>query len=362
MRSAWLHNKSLFLLLVALVAGGTAIPGYAQQNFVPLPFNPTVSIYVLPYLVAHEEGIFKKNGIDLRPSIQPALVRRVKSSGIMIPPDRVGASGGAIAAPMFAGDATGGSNPLTIAGAAPGIRSASTSPRPRAKDKTVIIASHYDHTHWLLMARKGITKPEQLKGKRIGYSRVGTISHFMALVFAKKMRWDPIQDISLISDSIDVDNLRDGLVDAMFCPEIVSIKAKAEGFSQVLDMRDKPWREPMASNSLHADRAWLRNNQETARRFLKSVLEGIALMKKDKAATVRAMVKWYNWTDPQEQDLLYSYAAEYTRKPYPAVEGIKKTMEVYDSLAMRKFKPEDFYDDSLMRELDQSGFIDGLYK
>ena len=48
-------------------------------------------------------------------------------------------------------------------------------------------------------------------------------------------------------------------------------------------------------------------------------------------------------------------------KPYPAVEGIKKTMQLYDSNEMRRYKPEDFYDDSFVRELDESGFIALLY-
>jgi hypothetical protein len=50
------------------------------------------------------------------------------------------------------------------------------------------------------------------------------------------------------------------------------------------------------------------------------------------------------------------------RKPYPAVDGIKNTMSLFDSNAMRRYKPEDFYDDSFMKELDQSGFIDNLYR
>jgi hypothetical protein len=37
-------------------------------------------------------------------------------------------------------------------------------------------------------------------------------------------------------------------------------------------------------------------------------------------------------------------------------------MELFDSNEMRKYMPEDFYDDSLMKEIDQSGFIDKLYK
>ena len=49
------------------------------------------------------------------------------------------------------------------------------------------------------------------------------------------------------------------------------------------------------------------------------------------------------------------------RKPYPSIEGIKKAMQLYDSAAMRRFKPEDFYDSSYMKELDDSGFLDKLY-
>ena len=53
---------------------------------------------------------------------------------------------------------------------------------------------------------------------------------------------------------------------------------------------------------------------------------------------------------------------EIPRKPYPAVEGIRYTMATYDSLQMRKYKAEDFYDSSFMTELDRSGFIDRLYQ
>ena len=49
------------------------------------------------------------------------------------------------------------------------------------------------------------------------------------------------------------------------------------------------------------------------------------------------------------------------RKPYPCYDGIPRTMEVFDSHAMRAHRAEEFYDDSLLRELDESGFIDGVY-
>ena len=36
-------------------------------------------------------------------------------------------------------------------------------------------------------------------------------------------------------------------------------------------------------------------------------------------------------------------------------------MQVHDSNEMRRYAMEDFYDDSLIRELDEGGFLDVLY-
>ena len=66
--------------------------------------------------------------------------------------------------------------------------------------------------------------------------------------------------------------------------------------------------------------------------------------------------------EPAKQEEVYAQAAQLPRKPYPSVEGIKKMMDVYDYREMRLHRPEDFYDASFVAELDQSGYIDGLYK
>ena len=50
------------------------------------------------------------------------------------------------------------------------------------------------------------------------------------------------------------------------------------------------------------------------------------------------------------------------RKPYPSVEGSKIFVKLYDSLRIRKHKPEEFYDDSILREvvLPQSSVVRSL--
>jgi ABC-type nitrate/sulfonate/bicarbonate transport system substrate-binding protein len=106
----------------------------------------------------------------------------------------------------------------------------------------------------------------------------------------------------------------------------------------------------------------VKDNPEATRRFMKSLVEAIALMKQNKAVAFRSMAKWFNITDPEQQKLLYDGNREMPSKPYPFVEGIKRAMELYDGNEMRKYKAEDFYDITFVKELDENGFIDGLYK
>ena len=72
------------------------------------------------------------------------------------------------------------------------------------------------------------------------------------------------------------------------------------------------------------------------------------------------LVKWHGM-DPDIAESRYSRTDYVPRKPYPCSEGVRNTMQLHDSAEMRRYTPEDFYDDSLMRELDESGFLDSLY-
>ena len=55
---------------------------------------------------------------------------------------------------------------------------------------------------------------------------------------------------------------------------------------------------------------------------------------------------------------MFAYVNKFEKKPYPAVEGIKRVFAIYDSPQMRKRTPEEFYDSSLIAELDERGFLD----
>jgi hypothetical protein len=91
------------------------------------------------------------------------------------------------------------------------------------------------------------------------------------------------------------------------------------------------------------------------------------VVKQDRQAFYRALAKYYNITDRKMQEFFYS-TWDFPAKPYPAVEGLRNAKVLFDGYPglraedFRKAKVEDYIDDSFIRELDQSGYIDSLYK
>ena len=131
------------------------------------------------------------------------------------------------------------------------------------------------------------------------------------------------------------------------------------GYETIVDLGEYDF--PIAGSSFLFDREWLAANEETAKALLKSFVEALAALKTDRTATYRTLGKWYQMTDPESLEVFYAESSKVPAKPYPGYDGLKRMMEIYDSHEMRKYKLEDFYDDSYIRELDESGYIDSLY-
>lgn len=213
-----------------------------------------------------------------------------------------------------------------------------------------------------VIGAKQIKRLDELKGKRLGISsRRDTTLGFAALSLAKRMGWDATQDISIKLEGRDVGALREGLVDAIVANEIRGAQAMQEGFPVLEDMQK--WNIAVAGNSVMVEKGWLDSeaNRDTALRFLRATVEGLALFHNDRELALDVMARWNGITDSDIATHAYQRGQWMLRKPYPCYDGIKNTFAMYDSNEMRKWQPTDFYDDSLIGELDQNGFIDSFY-
>ncbi len=338
-----IHITGMFLLLLTL--SGVSATARAQEKLIPIKVTlGDVSLNKLIFVVAQEAGFYKKNGLAVDQFITPGAADTVRRSGVNVPKEYVRSSEGM-------------DIPITIGGGSPTLVGMTTNSRAVRR---IILLSTDNRVRWKIISRDNLTSAAQLKGKRLGFSGYGAMSHFMAIVFAKRMGWDPDKDLSLMENALNVEALEKGRVDAFVADEIAETMAVTSGYKILEDMH--PYDVPIAGSGVNASTEWLKDNRETARRFVKSAVEAIALTKQKPEVAYAAMAKWYGLSDPEKQKYFYKEMAKLERKPYPAVEGIKKVMEIYNYHEMNSHKAEDFYDDSFVRELDQSGYIDSLYK
>jgi NitT/TauT family transport system substrate-binding protein len=332
----------VLLFVISFIAVTT--PAIAQQQPLEIKLRlGDVSLNKLPFILAYDAGIYKKNGIDVLPMFTQSSVKIIRRSGIEVPEQFI----------LNDEDEA----PICICGSSPTV--VRTTTRAGAWDPINIGSTHLT-SRWRIVAGDDITSVDQLKGKRIGYSGVGAVSHLESILFARHMGWNPNLDISLMSDALALEALQKGYVDAFMADELHETMAVKAGYKIIADMGD--YKLPVAGSAFAVDREWLKKNQDAARRFIKSTVEAIALLKTDKQATFKTLTKWYQITDPETLEYFYAKTALIPAKPYNPVAGLKTVMEVYDSHEMRKYTVEHFYDDSFVRELDESGYIDSLYK
>lgn len=343
LESATAAGADRLILMLAAILVTAATAATAQDDLPELRLRlGDVSMNKLPFIVAYDQEIYKKNGINIIPKFSQGSVDIIRRSGIEVPEEFILEDDSDIE--------------LCICGTSPTIVALTTR---AGRWDPIFLGSSHTESRWRIIGRPEIRSAEQLKGKRIGYSGVGAVTHFYATSFALAMGWDPRYDWSMMGDALGVDALDAGHVDAIIAPELHGTMALDRGYHVIVDFLDYDF--PVAGSGFAVQREWFRDNPELARRFIKSAVEALATLKTNKEATFRTMSKWYQMNDPEIMEMFYDEATKVPRKPYPAVEGIKRVMEIYDSHEMRKYKPEHFYDARFVKELDESGYIDSLY-
>ena len=216
-----------------------------------------------------------------------------------------------------------------------------------------------------LMVRPDIKRPEDLKGKKIGVSSLGSLTDFLVRSIAKKKGLNPDRDITLIttggSDIERVMALKAGSVEASAVSHPGYGIARKMGFSMLWDSAkelDYPWME------ITTRRAAIKSDRELITQYMKAHLEGIALFKTNRDFSIKVIKKVMKMTDDDLVNETYDiFSKMFLPTPYPNHPGMRISFEY---VAMTRndvwsHKPEEFTDSSFVAELDKSGFIKSLY-
>jgi ABC-type nitrate/sulfonate/bicarbonate transport system substrate-binding protein len=218
------------------------------------------------------------------------------------------------------------------------------------------------------VTKPDIKTPADLKGKRIGVTRIGAVSHSVLLMMLQrwKMTVNDIQVLQLGSSPNMLASLDKGGVDGAVLTIPSMFVAEDRGYRVLLDMADTDiyYLHTMVATT----RQYIKNNRDKVSRFLRGYVEGIAFVKQNKKESLEIVKKKLRIGPEQERNLERSLdlliAKYYENVPYPSMRGVETVLGFVekDNPKAKSADPKSFVDDSLLREIDQSGFIKKLYE
>ena len=217
-----------------------------------------------------------------------------------------------------------------------------------------------------VVAHKDIASPAQLKGRKLGVSTLGSSSDFSLRFGLRKLGLDPDKDVTILAlgdSAIRVNALINGTIQGGAYNLGETLFLKQYGHHQLLDtaLTGVEYQHTAVATT----RAILARNRRALVNYSRGIIEAMAWMKSNKQASLKIMSKYLRINDRQVLESQYEENSNklYVKKPYPTLAGIKT---ILDSLPRnekaRGAKPEQFVDMSIVRELDESGFIDAVYK
>jgi len=217
-----------------------------------------------------------------------------------------------------------------------------------------------------ILATPELKKFEQLKGKKVGISRLGGASDFSVRYALTHWGLVPEKDVALIQIGGEPEELlalHNKAVDAVILSEPFATAATRAGASVLADLSQLGVKYTM--HGIGTRKSFIKANREIVVRFMKAYLEGIYVFKTNKEVALNVLKKYTRMDDLSLVETSYDEMSQrlIRRVPYPDREGIQT---IIDQLAktrpqMKTLNPDDFIDPSILKEIEDSGFIKKLY-
>jgi len=219
-----------------------------------------------------------------------------------------------------------------------------------------IIAGFVNLSVFKLMVDPSIKTVADLKGKTISITRFGSSDEFVLRKILKDNALDPNKDVKIIQAQDANGQLaafKAKQTDAILLSPPNDLIAQKQGAALLVDTI--PLKMPYQAVGLVTTRKYIKDNRATVLNFLKSEIEAIRRFKTDRAFAEATMAKYLQTNDPDVLSASWeAYAASFADIPYPSLLGIQQIM---DESGVTGFKPEDFVDLSLVKELEDAGYF-----
>ena len=323
------HLLGLELLIIVCLP----LSAPAADRFVTINSSRVMS-QSMPW-IAQEGGLFKKYNIDHQ------LVF-ISSSSI-------------VTAALLGGDSD-----MTLTGGIGNVIA-----YVRGSTDVVFIASVKNMMTQTIVAGGNIKRPEDLKGKRIGVSRIGGNSHYFTIQALRRYNMEPNRDYSFIQTGGDPETLAallsGGIEVANLTPPTDS-QAVARGYHYVIYGPDL--KIPYAAAAFVTRRSIIAKRQQLVGQFMRTMAEAAKIMHADREFVYKVLGKYLRITDRSVLDSAYN--AEIKVLEPRLVLKNEALQAILDEVAQtdphaKKVKPQEMIDSRYLDEMEKSGFFDQLW-
>jgi NitT/TauT family transport system substrate-binding protein len=323
-------------LLLALLIGlaVTRAQGAAPPEKLVGIHSARVMSQSMPWM-AQEAGLFKKYNLDFH------LVF-ISSSGI-------------VTAALLGGDAE-----MTVTGGIGNVAAYT-----RGSTDVVFIGGIKNTMTQTLVAGGNIKKPEDLKGKKIGVSRIGGNSHYFTIQALRRFGMDATKDVQFIQTGGDPETFAafiSGSIDVANLTPPTDAQAIAKGYHYVIYGPDL--KIPYAATAFVTKRSVMAKRPQVMTNFMRAMAETAKVMHTDREFVYKVLGKYLRVTDRSVLDSAYNSEIKVLEprlviKP-ESLQAILDELGQTDPRA-KKVKPQELIDNRYLDDMEKSGFFDQLW-
>jgi ABC-type nitrate/sulfonate/bicarbonate transport system substrate-binding protein len=167
---------------------------------------------------------------------------------------------------------------------------------------------------YILAVHPSIKRPDDLKGKRIGVSQLGSSTDFIARLAARRLGLNPEKDVQIVGVGGQGDRwtaLTAGQIQATVLQSPFTLKARKAGYPTFIDFSKEDFEYTIAGPV--TTRSFIRAERETVMNFMRGLADGMDF-----------------YRDEKNKDRVIKYLGEYYRSN--VVEELEETRRVYSQV------------------------------
>lgn len=219
---------------------------------------------------------------------------------------------------------------------------------------------------WFMLGRKEIKNPLDLKGRAVGITRVGDLTHRLALEVLKKHNLSP-QEVKLQpvggSGQLEPYNaMAAGVVQAVLVSPPLEVRGKKDGFHVVYNLRDLGI--PFVYSSLHANTKIITTRPVVVQRFVAAMAETLYFTEKNPAKAQASLSKALKLNDPDALQSAYEAFAKTIanrRLTVPLASIEEMIDQAREAGTQTRRKAADIVDNRFAEDLTKSGFLNEMW-